>query len=325
MRRLFDRWWRAARANLTAATLGVVLLGAAVVGSGMLGPLWAADDGAASGDASGPASLSLTPQNATLLDVADGWIYYGSDGLHGLCADGTDQSKLHDGDVSEATVSGEWMYLVTKADGHDRGLFRMRTDGTQAQHLAGDRVRRIRLASDWVYFLDHVHELSRVRLDGAELVELSTSDRLPGSFGSSMSIDDYEVDAVGGFIYFLHDDGLYRMPDKPDGGAESELLLKGMGGLGHIQDIVSDGLHLYVVGHGGLDSSDDGMLGRIRLADLYYEDLCDLTPGVTGAYQDVSLICVQDERVYYNHEGVVGCVSLADGLPVPLVRISGEC
>lgn len=321
--RSLKRWWRAVRVAFLAAAVGAVLLGAAALGSGALGP---EKNGVASGDVSADASEFASTLNAIPLAVEDGWIYYSCGGLYRIRIDGTDQSLLYANDVVEATVSGGWVYLVTEADGHDRGLFRMRTDGTQPQHLAGDKVRRIRVAGDRAYFLDSVHELSRVRVDGYELVELSTFDTLPGSFGSSMSIDDYEVDEAGGIVYFLHDGSLYRMPSQPNGGAESALIMKGVGGFGKIFDMARDQDYIYVVGYGGEDKDDD-LLGRIRLDSSSFE-FCNLSPNEGRIYKEIELLAVCDGFAYYKYETTsgqtIGRVSLATGSPQSFARVAGE-
>lgn len=86
--------------------------------------------------------------------------------------DGTNKQQLINKIVRNFTISGEWIYFSTYAD--DKGIYRIRTDGSKLQKICDDSTLSLIVVDDWVYYIDFdvktykEEKIIRIKIDGSQ-------------------------------------------------------------------------------------------------------------------------------------------------------------
>jgi len=90
--------------------------------------------------------------------------------------------------------SGDWIYYTTKS-AENKGLFKIRTDGTDITKLSDDYSIYINVLGDWVYFSNESdgYKLYKIRTDGTDKTKLN---------------DDHSefINVVGDWAYYVNRD-----------------------------------------------------------------------------------------------------------------------
>lgn len=153
------------------------------------------------------------------INIVNDWIYYISRITEAICKiriDGSGATSIiSGGNVGDGTlnVAGDWMYY-RGVRGEDAGIFRMKTDGSDQQHIRGN-CNNIIVIGDWVYFTANdeksIQRLYRIKIDDSGLQKLG--DDIP-----------YTFNIAGDWVYYSTSDSrkLYRI--KSDGSGRQALL-----------------------------------------------------------------------------------------------------
>ena len=144
----------------------------------------------------GTDQMRLTYESGVSINVVGEWVYYTSInmGLYKMRIDGSDNMrfKTEDGeDIAPGyfTVVGDWIYYVKAVS--ERGIYKIRTDGSDQTILIEDGGGFINVAGDWIYYsISGDDGIYKIRTDGTDQTKIS-GDRF----------DSFSV--VGDWIYYL--------------------------------------------------------------------------------------------------------------------------
>lgn len=123
--------------------------------------------------------------SADFINVVGDWVYFTSQGIYRIRIDGTNLEKLNDNRSSNLSVINGWIYYLNHGldyrgeDGtilfKDRGLYRMRIDGTEKQLITKDFATYVNVVDNYIYYSNYSDNdrLYRVSIDGTEIEKLN--------------------------------------------------------------------------------------------------------------------------------------------------------
>jgi len=194
----------------------------------------------------------------------DGWIYYCNEKtdncFYKMRGDGTEKTKLAYHYASYINIVDGWIYYCYDNTYHDEnykwyyvtdecGIFRMRTDGSENERIAGDITSRFMCVSDgWIYYAWYGIEndpeakvvskneeksgIYKIRLDGSERTRVTDADA-------------YNINIDGDWIYYTVGMGgdLYKV--RVDG--TEKTLLRSMDDVYFCESIIAAGDWIYYI------------------------------------------------------------------------------
>lgn len=139
-------------------------------------------------DYSGELSLARIKSNGTQkepllnhsirqINVVGDWIYYLDEAdqnrITRIRLNGTDVQRMADFSVRQLQVVGEWMvFSVLSGSSDQKGLFRMKTDGSQQQALINENIAWFVVSREWIFYVgvksvqEKTVSLFKIRTDG---------------------------------------------------------------------------------------------------------------------------------------------------------------
>jgi len=136
------------------------------------------------------------------INVVGDWIYYYHDesALYKIRTDGTERTRLRDGEFLFMNVVDDWVYYSNVRD--NCNLYKMNIDGTGMTKLNDDASFWINASGDWIFYSNDSDRgsLYKIRTDGSEKTKLN----------------DYNttgISIVSEWIFFINadDNCLYRI------------------------------------------------------------------------------------------------------------------
>lgn len=167
---------------------------------------------------------SLNTDASSRFSVSEDWIAFAKSSRDGV----SDFSRLSlDGQESLTLLTrgrnasnpvwspdGEWLAYVSYVDSVGYQVFKIRSDGTENQHLGGQYRRFLAWSPDgeWLYFFGGDASLYRIRQDGTNLEKVLNDISRLGGFVWAPN---------GQWIYAIMDEHIFRL--KPDGSDQQQL------------------------------------------------------------------------------------------------------
>ena len=143
--------------------------------------------------------------NNAYVNVVGDWIYYANnEGLYRIRTNGAEREHLYEsGNYGCINVEGDWIYFNHNGSvrGAVQAIYKVKTDGTDAQEIHRSGPVKMVVEGDWIYFGNY-YGWQKIRTDGTDLQRLD--------YGSTLIAD--------GWMYFIdseNDNGLHRI--KVDG------------------------------------------------------------------------------------------------------------
>ena len=121
--------------------------------------------------------------------IADGWIYYKSNGINKIKTDGSENSKVTNINASDFNIVGDWIYFFGF---NDNKLYKIKTDGSGEALICEDiNSRHMNVVGEWIFFIDYKSSpeaLYKVKIDGSEKTLVAE--------------ESFSVNVVGDWVYY---------------------------------------------------------------------------------------------------------------------------
>jgi hypothetical protein len=164
----------------------------------------------------GSKKTQLTTDASSQIHVIGDWIYYNNQkGIAKMKTNGSCKTQLNYDSAEYINVVGDWIYYFNDAsDISERGIFKIKTDGSDRAELSEDG-SSINVAGNWIYYLNKEdnNKLYKMKTDATEKTKLT-----------SYTINIINV--VGDWIYYEYDNNNKQAfaKMKTDGTNETDLI-----------------------------------------------------------------------------------------------------
>jgi putative cell wall-binding protein len=112
--------------------------------------------------------------NFALVAKQGDWIYYNSNTLHKINADGTGKIELSKDIPIFINVVGEWVYYIEASSGTNK-MYKVKIDGTSRNKLSDDVSMYMLVVQDYIYYMNASdnRKLYKMRTDGTSKTKVS--------------------------------------------------------------------------------------------------------------------------------------------------------
>lgn len=94
--------------------------------------------------------------------------------LYRMNSNGTNKTKIHDEDINNFNILGEWIYYIDKDN--NSNIYKMRLDGSDKTKINSDKSSYINVVGEWIYYVNsidiHNDALYKIKTDGSSRVKV---------------------------------------------------------------------------------------------------------------------------------------------------------